>query len=542
MNNSEIKTALIDGYLDEPSCLGVPPYLSPHIRYTYGALRAAGISSSNLTYFTIDQLRSEWPEQLKKLEGYDLVIIIAGTTVPGHYLGGRPITLKEITELGARLYYPQKVLGGPITLVKKKFTDYDYICGEMAASEIYQLLTRKTITPLEQTDYRKEWAVIGAEVSKLHPNYPNLVCELETFRGCPRLKHCAFCSERLKKQTYQRSPAEIIAEVSALARAGNHFYRLGCQSDLLLYQAQPTEDGLIPNPEAIGELYRGIRTADPQLRVLHLDNINPVTISKYPRASSQALATIVQYNTSGDVAAFGLESADPLVRTKNNIEADPALTLTAIRLLNQIGGNREQGLPQLLPGLNFLHGLPGESPQTLELNFNYLQEIYDAGLMLRRINIRQVVKIGDFPVEKIDHQRFLEYKKRVNQEINQPMLRRVFPRGTILKNVLTETSRGKITYGRQLGSYPILIGIPGQLPLNHFITVRVIDHGYRSITALPWPFKLKKASPDQLITIPGIGKKRAGRIFTEQPENLQKLSRILGPTFPLKDWQDWFEF
>lgn len=542
MNNSEIKTALIDGYLDEPSCLGVPPYLSPHIRYTYGALRAAGITSSNLTYLTIDQLRSEWPEQLENLEGYDLVIIIAGTTVPGHYLGGRPITLKEIIELGARLYYPQKVLGGPLTLVKKKFADYDYICGEMAASEIYQLLTRQTMTPGEQTGYRQEWAVTGAEVTRLHPNYPNLVCELETFRGCPRLKHCAFCSERLKKQTYQRSPAEIIAEVSALARSGNHFYRLGCQSDLLLYQAQPAEDGFIPNPEAIEELYRGIRTADPQLRVLHLDNINPATISKYPRASSQALATIVQYNTSGDVAAFGLESADPLVRTRNNIQADPALTLQAIRLLNQIGGNREQGLPQLLPGLNFLHGLPGESPQTLELNLNYLQEIYNSGLMLRRINIRQVVKIGDFPVEKINHQRFLEYKERVNQEINQPMLKRVFPRGTVLKSVLTETSRGKITYGRQLGSYPILIGIPGQLPLNRFITVRVIDHGYRSITALPWPFKLKQASPVQLMSIPGIGKKRAGLIFAEQPENLQKLSRLLGPTFPLNDWQDWFEF
>src|SRR6056297_2856706 len=119
MKNSNIKTLLLDGYLDEPSCLGVPPYISPHIRYTYGALLRAGISKKNLNYLSIDELRKNWKKNLSEIENYDLIVIIAGTTVPGHYLGGKPISLAEIKELGRELYYPQKILGGPLTLVKK---------------------------------------------------------------------------------------------------------------------------------------------------------------------------------------------------------------------------------------------------------------------------------------------------------------------------------------------------------------------------------------------------------------------------------------
>lgn len=108
MNKKKIKTALIDGYLDEPSCLGVPPYISPHIRYTYGALIDSGIPEDMISYYTIDQLRENWQETLQKLEEYELVILIAGTTVPGHYLGGKPISLKEIRELGNSLFFPRR--------------------------------------------------------------------------------------------------------------------------------------------------------------------------------------------------------------------------------------------------------------------------------------------------------------------------------------------------------------------------------------------------------------------------------------------------
>ncbi len=545
MKNKNIFTFLIDGYLDEPSCLGVPPYLSPHIRYTFGALLDSGIKEKNLTYKTIDQVRENWEQEMKAMENSDLVIIIAGTTVPGNYRGGEPISLKEIKEIGQTLYYPQKVIGGPITLIKTQIKGYDHLCQEIAALDLYQILNKVDINENSSKNLSTlitNWSLKGAQLTKKHPNYPHLVCEIETFRGCPRTQHCKFCSERLKNITYQRKPADIINEVKELAKKGNHHFRLGCQTDLISYQAQKKNDRLIPNPEAINNLYNGVNKADPDLKVLHLDNMNPDSIVKYQIKSEKILNTIVNYNTPGDTAAFGLESADPKVLEKNNIASDPKQTFKAVKVVNKIGKKREQNIPKLLPGINFLHGLIGETPQTLKYNYNFLKKIFNNGLLLRRINIRQVATLDQYPEVNISKKQFEKYKKKVNENINKPMLKKVFPGGTILKNVLTETHRGKLTYGRQLGSYPILVGIPGQLKLNKFVSVRVIDHGYRSLTALPWPFHISEASVEQLTAIPGIGRTRANDIFINQPDNLQELKKYLDPAFSLNKWKDWFIF
>ncbi|MEJ6950158.1 radical SAM protein [Natronospora cellulosivora (SeqCode)] len=541
MEKKNIKTALIDGYLDEPSCLGVPPYISPHIRYTYGSLLKSGIDEEKISYFTIDQLRENWQEKLKALEEYDLVIIIAGTTVPGHYLGGKPISFKEIKEIGKTVYYPQKLLGGPITLLIKEVDGYDFISREITAKTLSQKLTGHSINDKNLASFIREWAILGARLSKRHPSFPNLICEIESFRGCPRVKHCAFCSERLKKTIYQRQPKDIIDEVKALAQEGNHYYRLGCQTDLLLYQAKRINKNHFKlNPGALEETFAGIRDADPKLKVLHLDNINPANIINYPEESRQILETIVRYNTPGDIAAFGLESADPLVLKENNIESDPDNVFKAIEIMNEIGAKREKGVPKLLPGINLLHGLIGEREETMEYNYQYLKKIYQAGLMLRRINIRQVVSTNNYPLSKINEHKFKKYKEKINKEINKPMLARVFPTGTIIDNVLIEAHKGKLSFARQLGTYPILIGIPGNLELNKFYTVRVIDHGYRSITALRWPFSIENASLEELEAIPGIGKKRALKIFSKQAKNIKELKDILGKDFPLNKWQDWF--
>ncbi len=49
---------ILDGYVDEPACLGVPPYISPYIRTVAGALAAHGFT---VRYLTIDQLRNDPP-------------------------------------------------------------------------------------------------------------------------------------------------------------------------------------------------------------------------------------------------------------------------------------------------------------------------------------------------------------------------------------------------------------------------------------------------------------------------------------------------
>lgn len=535
---------ILDGYLDEPSCLGVPPYISPHVRYTYGALRAAGLESGDIGYGTIDQLRRN-PAMHSQLAAARIVVIIAGTTVPGKYLGGMPISLQEIRDLAGQLKGPKVILSGPIIHCDLDYGPVDYIAKEIPGLVVYQLLTGVNLAgKLSAAEIVDAWAPLGAEVTSKHPSFPQLVCELETFRGCPRTSHCSFCSERFKKVTYQRSIAGIIAEARALAALGNTCFRLGAQTDLLLFQAIRMDGKLTPNPGAIEELYAGIREAAPRLKVLHMDNINPATIADFPRESARALGIIAKYNTPGDTAAFGLESADPEVLLANNIGTDVEKTFRAIEIMNVVGGWRQDGIPKLLPGLNFLHGLKGESKGTMDLNLEFLRRVRDAGLLLRRINIRQVNPLGSYKLKKdvASAYRFQQYKDAVNKEINKPMLQKVFPLGTLYRGVIIEESEGLTAYGRQPGTYPILVGIPGKFPLGSSLDVKIVDHGYRSITGLPWPLKIRGASPEQLAALPGIGKNRARKIFLARGlDSMGKLRQLL-PDADLTGLEDYVSF
>jgi len=545
MNNNQLKITVIDGYLDEPSCLGVPPYISPHIRYLWGALLESEISKDNLNYLTIDNFRSNKDNELEKMEAQDIVILIAGTTVPGNYLGGKPATAAEIKEIGSRVFYPTKVLAGPITLIEKmknKFkNDYDILAAEIAAVDIFERLNETEIPAKKIEAYINKFALSGTQLLKRHPNYPRIIAELETFRGCPRLSHCAFCSERLKKISYSRSPEAIAAEVEALAAAGIHHYRLGSQTDLLLYGARMKKGSFILNPAQIKELYQGIRSADPKLKVLHMDNMNPAEIARHPEKAAEIIETISKYNTAGDTAAFGLESADPEVLKQNNIDSNSEENYFAIKLMNEIGGSRENGIPKLLPGLNFLHGLIGESRKTLEYNYQFLKKLLADDLMLRRINIRQVVRLGTYPEVKYSQGEFKKYKEKVNKEINHEMLKRVFPKGVILNDLYSEKKKGSLNYCRQLGTYPILTAVIDQ-PDDFFEEAKVIDHGYRSITALKWPKKLKDYSKKELEAVPGIGSKRASRIILEKPQNKEELKALLAQDFDQETLAQFFKF
>lgn len=570
---TDIKTALIDGYLDEPSALGVPPYISPHIRYLFGALVDGGISREDIDYFTADGLRERMdfrsPEQKEStpLEDYDLVLVMAGTTVPGNYLRGRPLSLAEIGDLSHNVGYPTLVLCGPITMVLDELPgsgeirhNFDIISGELAAADIYLRLCRQedaggSIDPDHLASDLKSgggektaralgiWARHGAELFSRHPHHPRLVAELETYRGCPRQGHCKFCSEQLKQISYQRRPEQIIAEVEAIASRGVHNYRLGCQADLLGYSGENSmQSGKKITLQALEELYSGIHGADGELNALHLDNINPGPLARNPGRGRKALEIITAYNTPGDVAAFGLESADPRVLKANNIDTDVELTLEAIRMVNEIGGRKQDGIPKLLPGINFLYGLKGERPQTYRLNFEFLERVREEDLLLRRINVRQVNPLGRYESVEVDRNRFEEFKQRVNQEINKPMLQKVFPRGTLLTGLWPEKREGKLTYARQPGSYPILVGIPGDHMEKEQMKARVIDHGYRSITALAHPFYVDQAGLAELEQIPGIGSSRASRIMAERPQSPEELRELLGPSFPWQEWREIFSF
>jgi radical SAM superfamily enzyme with C-terminal helix-hairpin-helix motif len=101
---------IIDGYVDEPACLGVPPYVSPYIRTVAGVLAGHGYCTR---YCTIDQLRAD-PAFFSCFPKSAVVVMIAGVTVPGNYIGGTPATLTEIQQIGLQVKGPEKFIGGPI--------------------------------------------------------------------------------------------------------------------------------------------------------------------------------------------------------------------------------------------------------------------------------------------------------------------------------------------------------------------------------------------------------------------------------------------
>ncbi len=82
-----MKVTVLDGYVDEPSRLGVPPYISPYPRYVAGAIIAAGHEPE---YMTIDHWR-----QAARPSG-QLLFIISGALVPGKYLRTMPMSEREL--------------------------------------------------------------------------------------------------------------------------------------------------------------------------------------------------------------------------------------------------------------------------------------------------------------------------------------------------------------------------------------------------------------------------------------------------------------
>jgi radical SAM superfamily enzyme with C-terminal helix-hairpin-helix motif len=533
---------VLDGYVDEPACLGVPPYIAPQVRSLAGVLAGRGY---RVAYHTIDQLRQD-PSLLLSLDKADLVAMVAGVTVPGKYLAGTPATLREVEQVGSTLRHPRTFLGGPILFghsprggsraVQREVPGFSVLLGGSPAAALDSYLQGGE--PRSDGDYRRisEWLVAGAPIIRLHPSFPHLMCELETATGCARSVSggCSFCTEPFYGPPRFRTVEEITAEVAALSANGARHFRLGRQPDLLTYGVAGGEFPR-PDPEQLGDLFAGIRHAAPDLLTLHIDNVNPGTIARHEEASREALRAIIGGHTPGDVAAFGMETADPDVVGANNLKATPDQVMQAIRVVNEEGGIRREGIPELLPGLNFVIGLAGETEETFWLNERFLSRVLSEGLLVRRVNIRKLMAFpgtrafGENTIGKHDRL-FRRWKEQVRRDFDHPMIARVFPLGTILRRVIVEVT-GPTSYGRQMGSYPVLVGIPLGLPVRKVLDTVVVDWGMRSITALPCPVEVNRLPIQALAWLPGIGKKRARAIAAARPfGDLAAFRQVAGET------------
>ena len=567
-----MRALIIDGYTDEPAGLGVPPYIDVYPRYIAGAVWRSD-PHAKVFYMTIDEVRRD-PDKVKRLSSSsDLSVLVTGVTVPGKYLGGAPATVKDALSLPSLIQSKHTAICGPAvrfglghggsstTVIPKGLGSlYNFVITGDPEIVIYNLLRRNFSPSTEMDTVRScenavnEFAARGAKIIQQHPYYPaGLICEIETYRGCPRSLRggCSFCTEPLHGTPDYRSVAGISKEVEALSFAGAVNFRLGRQPDLLIYGSEDDNESPMPNPRAIRRLLSSVRKAAQSLKVLHIDNVNPATVFNHPDASEEALKEIVKYHTPGDVAAMGVESVDEEVIRKNNLKVYPEGALFAIALINDVGKERgENGLPHLLPGINFVYGLPGETKHTFDANLEFMKKVLETGLLVRRINMRQVMVmpstrmayVGDYLVRK-HRSLFIRHKMRMRSEVDAPMLARVVPTWTVLRGVRTELVEGNMTWSRQIGSYPILVGIPRAMPVGVFTDAIVMSHGPRSVSALPFPLKINSLTMREMESIPGIGARRAASLVRARPfrgaEDLRRGiddPQVVEPLIPLVDF------
>ena len=486
----QVKYTILDCYTDEAAGLGVPPYLGTYPRYIFGMLKEKDYSPS---YITIDDVRfNKFYENDKKnlndkhktnirvynttrsditkiLAETETLIVILGIHVPGKYLSAIPGTLKEIT----------KFLKG--TKCKKILTGPAVYGTQLEGGKYFEKIDLSIFSEIKQFGFefgpfKKEMnkhAVLGAEIIKQIPQLR--IIEIETGRGC-NVGKCSFCTEPIKNNFSNRTNKDIIAEIKAFYKLGARYFRLGKQSDFFS----------IENPIA---LLKTLAIECPDIEVLHIDNVNPVfVVSKQGKDIAKA---VVKYCTPGNIAAFGVESFDENVVRENKLNTKPNIALRAIKILNEIGGDRGwNGMPNFLPGINIIFGLGAESKHTHERNMNAFSKIMEEGWMLRRINIRQVSILPNTYLEKKFGAKYLlknkkyywKWRREIREKVDYPMLKKIVPVNTIMKRVYTEVHDGKITFGRQIGTYPLIVGIKEKVPLNKFVDVKITGHMLRSIT------------------------------------------------------------
>lgn len=541
------KLVLVDGYVDEPSAFGVPPYISPHARYAAGAALAAG---AEVEYHTIDSLR----RRPRELTG-DALAVLASCVVPGKYLRGTPITHDEAVSLfrdfkGERILYGANAAfgfaddgGGHATTRAHKVTDHiDHLITRDGDAAVADLFGGKTVVNrFRTTDEWARHAKAGAAVVAQHPDMRAgqdgsqniLMAEIDTFLGCVHYLSggCGFCKDAKTKPWY-RDEEDIIEEVRLLYGQGVRHFRLGGQSCFWTYKAIGVglTDEPKPNVPATERLLKGVNDVAPDRKVLHIDNCNPAILATHPEEARQIARLLVEHGTDGNIAAMGLESADPAVYKANNLNATPEQTMEAIRILNEESGERgPNGLPYCLPGLNLLYGLPGETAATYDINWRWLMDLKKSGLRIRRLNIRQLLPIRGQKETVAPELRgtFRKHKQAVREQFDRDILREVVPVGTVMRDVYLEAVEPGLTYGRQIATYALLVGIPFETAVDRFTDVLVTDHGYRSITGVPVPFHVPSAKLKELEALPGIGKKRAVSLKAKNPKTVEQFAAVV---------------
>jgi len=482
---------ILDCYTDEPSGYGVRPYIGSH---QINLSQALSYKSITHKYLTIDDLRfsneahaanetnirilnttKNKHQAHEIIANAGIIYIVMGCFVDYNYFSAVPPKSNEIYEL-LKNSKAKKILFyvmGSATEISPEYSSSKLknIIDHVETGNTYRYILESTNSNLILSNYEQLGKVTGHETPILNQlDYP-VIAEIETGIGC-NTPTCSFCIESKKKiRIDYREPSDIIKQVKTLYDQGVRHFRLGRQPNFYHYQWG--------NSEKLSELLYGIRTACPNLITLHIDNANMIDVIKPEGIKFTKI--ISDYCTSGNIAPFGVESFDEKVRLINRVIGSPDQVIKAIEILNEYGSEKgADGQPKLLPGINLIHDLNGQTERTHEKNLSYLEKILSLGLHTRRLYYRQVTNSTGVSFSQ-DNKSTKYYEKCFDEITNNfviPMQYEVFPKNSVLSGFREVIYRGNCNQLRTLGTCSLKVNIKNSKPLKPYghYSINVLEH------------------------------------------------------------------
>ncbi len=495
------RVVILDCYTDEPSGYGVRPYLGTHQIHLSQALSHASVAH---TYLTIDDLRyakgvrsgdtdeigilnitRNAPRALDIVRDASVIYVVMGCFVQYEYFACRPPTADEVSDFlkdsSARkiLFYVM----GTSTEIDRSFLDSPLakMLSDIEVGNTYRHVLEGPASTKGghiAPNYVLLDAISSATPSLLDDLLSPVIAEIETGTGC-NTPTCYFCIESARSPKIRyRSAASIIKQVKVLYDHGVRHFRLGRQPNFFHYGRHDVAE--------LERLLAGIRLACPDLKMLHIDNVNPIDV--VGRTGRDFTRLVVEYCTSGNITPFGIESFDDRVRSASGVIGSAAQVMDAISIINDYGSARgPDGLPRLLPGINLIYGLRGQTSETHEINLSHLREVLSRGYMTRRLYYRSVtrptgVTFGEESVDDVDI-----YQKNFDQILREfvlPMQSIVYPEGGIIRDLIEFRNDGETTQLRTFGTCSSRYRVREPLDRGYSYDVRVLGNGgYRLLDA-----------------------------------------------------------
>lgn len=489
---------IIDCYTDEPSGLGVPPFLSVHSRYIAGSLEEQNIK---YYYITIDDLRySSGERNLENsynkriinttknkenipeiLNNADNLYIVMGCFVKYEYISAEPPTFVEIEKL-LKNNKSKKLLfyslgGNELTRENIRKTVPQNLFSDIIFGNTYNYFIKEKENRFKP-NYDKLKTIAVASSSVLEQLSRPLVMEIETATGCNRKPGCTFCIEGMRGLPLQfREIEDIVSEIKSLYDNGALYFRLGRQPNFYAYKDC--------NPKEIEKLFKRIWEECPNIKTLHIDNVSPHNVNT--NKGKEITKIVAKYTTAGNITPFGIESFDPKIREICNLNGSIDDIHESISIINKYGKERgKNGLPKLLPGINIIFGLEGQSEKTLNYNLENFDKILKSGNWARRVFVRKLTSPYGEQFDNYSKDDLNEFKKwstTIENKFIIPMLKEVFPLGLEIDDLRMEMYKEGNSILRQMGTCPIRVIIENtELKLDSFYKVRVIGYiGNRTI-------------------------------------------------------------